>query len=369
MDASVARILDANANRAREALRVLEEFTRFHLNDADLSRRCKSARHALADALGADWTDRAIRARNVAADVGRCIETPSEYIRRAPADAARAAGKRVTEALRTLEEYAKTLDADRARQFERLRYRCYELEQAVVVRIAAADRFGRVRLYVLLTETSCLTTWRQTARDALDGGADALQLREKSLPDVELLARARAIADLCRAYDAACIVNDRPDIARLSGAHGVHVGQEDIPVADARRIVGPDAVIGLSTHSLEQARRAMTLSPDYIAVGPMFPSPTKPQSGIPGPDLLARIRNETALPLVAIGGINPENVASVLRAGADAVCVCAAVIGRPDVPRAAAELKQAIGSAGDRQHSAISRPAPTAAAGPSEPPA
>ncbi|NOT00475.1 MAG: thiamine phosphate synthase [Phycisphaerales bacterium] len=345
MDASVARILDANANRAREGLRVLEDFARFHLNDAELSGRIKTARHDLADAVGPEWRDLCIRARDTQGDIGRAIATRTEYVRQTPADVARAAGKRVAEALRALEEYAKTADAGRARSFERLRYRCYEMEQGVAIRIDAAKRFACVRLYVLLTEASCVKPWHRTAEEAIAGGADAIQLREKSLPDGELLARARRLSDLCRSRGVTFLVNDRPDIARLSGADGVHVGQDDLGVPDARRMVGPDGIVGISTHSIEQARAAMRASPDYIAVGPMFASPTKPQAIIPGPELIARVRAETSLPIVAIGGIDAGNVSSVIRSGATAVCICAAIIGRNDVERAAGELKHAIDSA------------------------
>lgn len=342
MDSAVARILDANANRAREAFRVLEDFARFDLNDVALSARIKEARHQLADALGGELSKLVIRARDVESDVGRRIETATEYVRDNVADVVMAAGKRATEAVRVMEEYVKTFDAGRARAFERLRYAVYDIERAVAVRIQARDRFGRVRLYVLLTESLCSGPWLPTAEQAVEGGADCIQLREKTLPDNVLLERTRILGRMCRKAGVLLIVNDRPDIARLGGADGVHVGRGDLPVSDARRIVGPSALVGVSTHTIEQARQAMSTSPDYLAVGPMFATTTKPQDRVPGPALVQGVRSETSLPVVAIGGIDAENVATVLEAGATCICVCRAVILQPDVAGAAAKIKTRI---------------------------
>lgn len=342
MDPAVARILDANANRAREALRVLEDFARFDLNDASLSRRIKAARHELSETLGGEMSRLMVRCRDSESDVGRSIETESEYSRATVDDLVVTAGKRAAEALRVMEEYAKTFDADRARRFERLRYNLYEIEFAIAIRIHARDRFGHVKLYVLLTEAFCSGPWLETARLAIKGGADCIQLREKSLTDRELLDRTRILARMCRDARVLLILNDRPDVARLGGADGVHVGQDDLPISDARRMVGPSRLVGLSTHTIEQARRAMALSPDYLAVGPMFETATKPQARIPGPTLAKAVRDETSLPIVAIGGIDEENVATVVQAGAACVGVCTAVIAQPDTAAATAKIKARI---------------------------
>ncbi len=190
-------------------------------------------------------------------------------------------------------------------------------------------RFEKVKLYVLLTEALCRTDWDDTAQAVLAGGAQAIQLREKDLSDLALLERARQMRELCDRYGALLIVNDRADIALAAEAHGVHLGQADLPVRDARRMLGPDFIIGLSTHTVEQAKAALHDPPDYLAVGPMFPSPTKSQHHIAGPETLNAVRKLTSLPVVAIGGINAQN-ADELRS-ADAMAVCSAVISAEDV--------------------------------------
>ncbi len=342
MEPAVARIIDANANRAREALRVVEEFVRFELDDAWLSSALKSLRHDLASALGCDALGGVIRCRNIVSDVGRTVRTASEYDRADSREVVTAAMKRLTEALRSLEEYAKTVDANCAHAIEWLRYRAYEVERSVAIRIDARDWFRDRRLYVLITESLCSGDWLATARSVIDGGADCLQLREKSLPDRVLLERTRALATVCRESGVLLFVNDRPDIARLGGADGVHVGRDDLSVAEARRIVGPRLIVGCSTHSLAEARAAMADAPDYIAVGPMFASETKPREDIPGPALLAAVCAETSLPIVPIGGINHGTFDAVMQAGARCVCVCSAVISQPDAAAAARELKRRV---------------------------
>ena len=202
-----------------------------------------------------------------------------------------------------------------------------------------AAQFGTVKLYVLLTEALCRGDWYETAEAALAGGARAIQLREKQLTDAELLDRTRRIRELCERREALLIINDRPDIALAAGAHGVHLGQGDLPVSEARRILGDECIIGVSTHTVEQAKAALADLPDYVAVGPMFASHTKPQGHIAGPETLAAVRRLTSLPLVAIGGITLENAAQC--APASALAVCSAVISVDDVASATRELLEA----------------------------
>jgi thiamine-phosphate pyrophosphorylase len=325
----------------------MEDYARFVLDDAGLSEQAKRIRHDLVAAVAEAGLANVIRSRDITDDVGRDVQTRQEYSRTTTAEVVIAAGKRLSEALRVIEEYGKTVSETFGRSVEQLRYRGYDLEQRLRGCLEARERFGRVRLYVLLTASLCRGDWFQTARDAIAGGADCLQLREKSLSDAELVDRARRLSDLCHEHGVVFIVNDRADIALASNADGLHLGQDDLPVRNARAVLGPTPLIGISTHTLEQARAAVAASPDYVAVGPMFASSTKPQEHIPGPALLRQVRGLTALPVVAIGGITPENVPNVLAAGGRCVCVCAAVIGQDDVTGAARQLKQALVEAGD----------------------
>ncbi len=338
MQPSIARIIDANFNRAREALRVMEDYARFVLDDPGGCEAVKGARHALADCLRSLPLESLLTARDTPGDVGTRITTAAERDRPDARSACIAAAKRLPEALRTIEEYAKTFDSDLAARIEALRYQAYQLEQRVLLRGTRAARFARVRLYVLVTAALCRKDWLATAAEALAGGAGCLQLREKDFEDRELLDRARQLVALCRKHDALCIVNDRPDLAVLSDADGVHLGQTDLSVADARRVVGPDRLIGVSTHNPVQLRAALAERPDYVAVGPMFPSPTKPQDHVPGPDLLRLAIAETRIPVVGIGGMTPDRLGILASAGARCLCVCSAVIGAEDVRDAAGRL-------------------------------
>jgi len=349
MDPAIARILDANTNRASEALRVLEDFTRFALGDAYLTGRIKEIRHDIAGSLAFANSVQIVLSRDVPGDVGRELQTEREYLRSGPRDVAVAAAKRAAQSLRVLEEYAKMIDADAARRLERLRYCVYEIERALIIRHDGADRFKDVALYVIVTESRCAGGWLDTAAQTIQGGADCIQLREKLLAGSELLRRSRALLEICRPRGVPLILNDRVDVASAAGADGVHVGQDDLSVADVRRILGPNRVIGQSTHTIEQARSAMLASPDYIAVGPMFASETKPQDHVPGPELAAAVRQETSLSIIAIGGINSDNVEEVLATGVDGVCVCGAVARSRDVTAATAELKERISRALSRR--------------------
>jgi len=169
------------------------------------------------------------------------------------------------------------------------------------------------------------------AETLLEAGARIMQLRLKDAPGRDFLAAARAIAAICRSRDAILIVNDRVDIAMLADAHGVHLGQEDLPLDTARRIAGPGMIIGISTHNLEQARAAENGGADYIGFGPMYPGGLKNIAAGVGLGKLRAIRAAVKLPIAAIGGITEARVAETLAAGADAVAIITDVVKAPDV--------------------------------------
>ncbi len=169
------------------------------------------------------------------------------------------------------------------------------------------------------------------AETMLEAGARIMQLRLKDAPGRDFLAAARAIAEMCRKRGATLIVNDRVDIAILTGAHGVHLGQTDLPLDAARRIIGNDRMIGISTHNVEQARAAEDGGADYIGFGPMYPGGLRNNAAGKGLDELRAIRAAVKIPIVAIGGITEARVAETLAAGADAVAIITDVVHAPDV--------------------------------------
>ena len=172
---------------------------------------------------------------------------------------------------------------------------------------------------------------------ALRGGVDVVQLRLKEARDEEVVAAGRELRRLCAAHGALLIVNDRPDLALACGADGVHVGQEDVSVAEARRVVGEDRIVGLSTHSPEQIAAAG--SADYIGVGPVFETPTKPGRPAAGLELVREAARSAPAPWFAIGGIDAANVGEVVEAGAERIAVVRAIADAGDPEGAARELR------------------------------
>ena len=179
----------------------------------------------------------------------------------------------------------------------------------------------------------------ETVRLALEGGVTLVQLREKMLAHEPFVEEARRLKDICHARGVPLIVNDDVAVAREAGADGVHLGQSDASVAKARETLGPDAIIGLSVESVEQARAAAVLDIDYMAASPVFATPTKADTASPlGLEGVRAIRRLTDKPLVAIGGINLDNVAEVLQVGADGLAVISAIVAAPDPRQAAREF-------------------------------
>ncbi len=345
MNGAVLRLLDANANRAREALRVMEDYARFVLDDADLSAALKAIRHDLSEAMR-PWTDHAILWRDTPGDVGTANKTPTEQNRQDLPDVVTAAGKRLGEALRSIEEYLKISSPADSGRIEAARYRFYELEQRIARTLRTLRRFDSVRLYVLITEEVCRRPWLEVAEQALLGGADCLQLREKEMEAGQVLCRARLLAELCHKRGALCMINDRPDIALLSGADGVHVGQEDLPALEARKIVGAGQLIGVSTHSLEQAQSARLDGADYIGIGPCFVSETKRRDFVAGLDVVRQVAQNIQIPSVAIAGIDAGNVDEVVKTGIRAIAVTAAICAADDPRKSAEELKKRLNPSG-----------------------
>lgn len=172
----------------------------------------------------------------------------------------------------------------------------------------------------------------QITRESLAGGAKIIQLRDKRRSGAELLIIAKEMKSLCSRFAALFIVNDRLDIALLSGADGVHLGQDDIPISEARKIAPRPFIIGISVGTVEEAIQADKGGADYLGVGPVYPTGTKKDAGpVVGPLLIRQIREKVDLPIVAIGGINLSNTREVFEAGADSVAVISAVICSPDI--------------------------------------
>ncbi len=187
----------------------------------------------------------------------------------------------------------------------------------------------------------------EVAEAALRGGASVIQLRDKTRDKGEALEIARAVKGLCDKHDGLFIVNDDADIAFLSEAHGLHVGQTDLPVGEARRVLAPEQIIGRSNNGTGEALESEAQGADYLAVGAVYSTTTMGKSGrtAVGPEMIRRVKDAVSAPVVAIGGINAGNIADVARAGADCICVVSAVTFAEDVEGASSELVGLIASA------------------------
>lgn len=327
---------------------MLEDAARFVLDDATLSGACKHARHDLQSALSAlpiTETD-LLSARDISTDVGTAISTDSEQIRtQGLASVVTAASKRTSEALRAIEESAKALGSDGS-AFEAIRYRVYELEKQIRLRLSPPC--PQWSLCVLVTRELCKHhAPDELIRLAAAGGADCIQLREKTMSDSEMLDYAGTLVNVCRSEGVHVIVNDRVAIAQLIQADGVHLGQDDLPTDAARTILGPSRWIGRTCPSIDDAIEAIELGADSCGLGPMFASSTKPKPGLAGIDLLRNYLDDprtNRTPHLAISGITASNARELASVGCRGIAVCGAVIGDPD-PRAVCEsLVSAIGS-------------------------
>jgi thiamine-phosphate pyrophosphorylase len=333
------RIIDANANRVREALRVLEEAARFVVEDEALSLQLKQMRHDFVTALP-DTLD-LIAHRDTAGDVGTSLTTDAEQSRKGLSDVIAAAGSRLSEALRAIEEYSKLDELGPtyqplAQAAGQVRYRGYDVTKTLT--LALSKPIAQWRLCLLLTQSLCTQhDWRAVLEQTLKNGADCIQVREKEMDSGPLLKHIREVVTLVDGR-ASVIVNDRPDLALLAGADGVHLGQTDLNPAEARKLVGQRMLIGVSTSNLDQANKAKADGADYCGVGPMFPTTTKHKPDLAGPGYLRDYLAWAGLPHLAIGGITPTNIGALLEAGGKGVAVSSAICSAEDPGAVTASL-------------------------------
>jgi len=340
------RLIDANLDRAREGLRVLEDWARFGLDRGDLVVRTKDMRQR----LGRLHRDAYKFARHTATDPAAGLGHPAQLDRRSPSAVVGATAGRVQEALRVLEEFGRSSDPELAGEASGLRYLLYDLEVDLLqaCRLAATGGDGRrellaqCRLYLV---TSPVADLEAVVAAALGAGVRLVQYRAKEaagLDDLEKLAQARALRQLCAAHGALFLVNDRIDIALAVEADGVHLGQGDLPPAVARQLLGPDRLIGRSTHALAQLEQAISDGCDYVGVGPVHATPTKPGRAPVGLDYVRQAAAVSPIPFFAIGGVETGNLAAVQAAGAERVAVVRAITEAVDPAAATAALLQAL---------------------------
>lgn len=340
-EAAVIRVLDASINRAVEGARVVESFARMVLDDAFLSSQLKQLRHDLVQFTIRIENAVRLTCRDSELDVGRSIQTDAEYERGNFEDLIAANMGRLQQALRTIEEYSKLSYPSVASDVEQLRYRAYTIEKSIFSVARNQQQFANAKLYVLVDacgESSEFGKLRALVSELVESGVDLIQLRDKTLDDSKLVAAGKLIGSLTAGTETRWVMNDRADLCVAANADGVHLGQDDLSVHEARMILRPNQLIGVSTHSLEQAQQAVIDGGDYIGIGPVFPSRTKSFNEHVGVELVARVVKELSIPAFAIGGIDPSNVTQVVEAGCHRVAVSSAVCKSDSSAAVVAEL-------------------------------
>ena len=344
MERAANRIIDANFNRAREACRVVEEYCRFALNSGPLTERTKKLRHELSASVGKLDAGRLIAGRDTLGDVGVGIKVDKQLTRGSLMDSCTAGCKRLTEALRALAEVLRIDNEPVAKEIEKLRYDAYTLEKDIVLFSDTSTKFKKVRLYIVIT-SSLPDEVILLARECAAGGADCIQLRAKDIEDDRHFALAVELVKICKDAGVVSVVNDRADIAVAAEADGVHLGQNDLPVEQARKLQLIPLIIGKSTHSLRQLNAACAEKPTYVSLGPVFPTATKPTAQAVGLEYIndvTKVLAGTGIGHVAIGGLTPDNVEQVLDAGAESIAVCSAVTGASDPAAACRAFKSKL---------------------------
>lgn len=320
------RILDANLNRAREGLRVVEEICRFHMNNQALFFRLKELRHLLKEAE-TNFMITPVLFREVDSDVGKEPHV-LEKSRRDLKGLLKANCKRVEESLRVLEEFSKFY-GDWGDIFKKARFTMYELEKEITLNVLKTADYS---LY-LITDDVYLGNPDIfiVIEDCIQAGITALQYRAKNKTGREMFKECEKLRELTRRYDIPLIVNDRLDLALAVDADGVHLGQEDLTFETAKKYMG-DRIIGISATTYAEGQEAILKSADYIGVGPVFVTSTKKDANSPcGLETLSRLKAEyPGAGIVAIGGIDLNNAAGVLKAGADGLAIISAILGNPN---------------------------------------
>ena len=342
MPLQIVRIIDANLNRAGEGLRLLEDVARFILDDKDLAQELRAMRHDLlkdTDSMMPQLLSR----RDAEHDIGAATSDMSWQPYPELLSLVTANSRRIAESLRVIAELARcqetSLSLDPA-EFEQARFRLYSVEKKLTSKLLRQEKVGKLGGVYAVLDTQALRGRNgvEVATQVIRGGARVVQLRDKSRSQGELLAMAKELKQVCGEAGALFIVNDYPDLVLASDADGLHLGRKDLPLAVARNILPVDKIIGCSANTVEQALEAEKGGADYVAIGAVYASPTRPEAEVAGLDILRQARETLSLPLVAIGGINQDNIGEVIAAGADAAAVISAILDQDNIELATRKL-------------------------------
>ncbi len=334
----VLRLIDANLDRAREGLRVVEDWCRFGLEREDLVISLKDWRQRLGRLHHRPYKE----ARSTSTDRGTGLEHPAQLDRSSPDQVVAANCGRVQEALRVIEEFARPIDASLAKEASAIRYGLYDLEVTCLQATTGHRRRNRLEDCNLCLITAPGANLTSKLEAALCSGIAMVQYRSKDGSDQQNFKEATDVQAQCRKRGALFIINDRVDFALALDADGVHLGQDDLSTAVARQLLGPEKLIGRSTHSLEEVEQAQGEGCDYLGIGPVFPTAVKADRAAVGPELVKQAELLSRIPMFAIGGISSSNIHEVIATGCRRVAVIGAVMSAQDPKTAGLELMRSL---------------------------
>jgi thiamine-phosphate pyrophosphorylase len=343
----VLRILDANFNRCSEGLRVLEEVARFILDNDKLTKKLKKIRHSLSDSYATIETS-LLTSRDSAGDVGTQSSVVSEFERNDLSAIIAANARRVQESLRVLEEFAKLpasppIDVEGIKQS---RFDIYDIERELMSYISRKAKIDRITGVYLILDTAFLNgrSANDVAEQAIEGGVNIIQFRDKQSDKSAILKTAKALKKLCARKNVLFIINNHVDIALACDADGVHLGQSDLPIFDARALLPIGKIVGYTVGSLAEAQLAQDEGADYIAVGSIYTTTSKQNVTVVGCETLRAICAKMSVPIVATGGITFNNAKQLIDTGTNAIAVISVILNEQDVKKATQQLLSCVKS-------------------------
>ena len=316
-DLRIAQIIDANLDRAREGLRVLEDWARYGLGRKDIVKKLKDFRQI----LGSHHIELYKNARNYTKDECNGLNHPEQFKRSYIENIIASNSSRIQEALRVLEEFSRNNNYELSKAASLMRYEIYNLE-IELMNAKCNKNLNKILidndLYVITCEKADLI---EDIENLLIGGVKIIQYRFKKTDDSNNIKNAKIISRLCKSHGAIFIVNDRVDIALACEADGVHLGQNDLGLISARRILGFSKIIGISANNEEDIKQAIQDGCDYLGIGPIFETSTKKDKKPLGIDKLKRLTKDIEIPWYAIGGIKEENIPKLKSNGIKKVAI------------------------------------------------
>ena len=317
----IYRILDANVNRAAEGIRVVEDICRFNYENEKLTKKLRDMRHKIRKNLK-DIDSHLLRHRDSAHDIGKKITKQSKIDKKEGLSQIIAANfKRALEAIRVIEEISKTTDNmyGIGKEYEALRYELYYLEKEVLL-LTSKKSLPQGIYGITFEKFSNGRSNIEVVDEMIKAGIKIIQYREKDKNFQKMYEEAKTLRKMTKEAGVLFIINDHVELAMMVDADGVHIGDDDWPLKEVRKLLGDDKIIGLSTHSKKQALRAVELGADYIGVGPIYDTLTKDYATV-GIKYLEFVAQNIPIPFVAIGGIKEHNIQEVIKAGAKSIAL------------------------------------------------